>query len=383
MTNNFDIIVLGAGGVGSAAAYYLAKTQQRVLLLEQFELNHQQGSSYGYSRVIRYAYDCPIYINLMRAAYPLWFALEEEAGETLYVQTGELDFGWPEASTLQQLAASMEQEKLPYERLSVAEIQQRFPQFKLEEGMEGLYQEDSGVLKASKCVLAHIRLAQKYGAIVQEKTPVTQIKLASNQVEVQTSKQTYNAGKLIIAAGSWTKKILANLGLQLPLKIMPCQVVFFEPDNPDNFRPGAFPVFLAHMNRDCGEFPYGIPICAQTGVKLSTFYGWKTVDDVSEVDYTPSSVWIEKMRDFSRQYLPGANGKLLETRYCLYTMTPDKHFLLDRHPEYDNVLIAGGFSGHGFKFTTLVGNILSDLAIKGETVSDISLFKISRFSEKL
>ena len=380
MTNNFDIIILGAGGVGSAAAYYLAKTKQRVLLLEQFEVNHKQGSSYGYSRVIRYAYDNPIYINLMQAAYPLWFALEEEAGENLYVKTGELDFGSPEVPTLRQLAASMDRAQLPYERLSAKEIQQRFPQFKVEEKMEGLYQEDSGFLKASKCVLAHIRLAQKYGATVLGKTPVTKIKLANNKIEVQTSKQTYNAEKIIVAAGSWTRRILADIGLELPLKIMPCQVAFFEPDKPENFQPGQFPVFLAHMKGDFGEFPYGIPIGDHTGVKISTFYGWKTVDDVSEVDYTPSSQWIEKMRDFFRQYLPGVNGKLVETRRCLYTMTPDKNFLLDRHPLYKNVLIAGGFSGHGFKFTTLLGRILTDLAIKGETKNDISLFKISRFS---
>ena len=379
MMQNFDVIVVGAGGIGSAAAYYLAKAKQRVLLLEQFELNHKQGSSYGYSRVIRYSYDNPIYINLMRAAYPLWFSLQEEAGETLYVKTGELDFGFPEAATLQKLAASMDEAKLDYERLSAKEIQKRFPQFKLEEGMEGLYQEDSGLLKASKCVLAHIRLAQKHGATLIEQMPVTKITIGSNRVEVKTKKEIYNAEKIVITTGSWTKNILAEQGLQLPLKIMPCQVGFFEPDKPENFQTGNFPVFLAHMTGDYGEFPYGIPICEHTGVKISTFYGWKTVDDVSEVDYTPSTEWVEKMRGFSHQYLPGASGALVETRRCLYTMTPDKHFVIDRHPEHDNVVIGAGFSGHGFKFTNLVGSILADLAIKGETEYDTSLFKISRF----
>ncbi|MGK7871987.1 MAG: N-methyl-L-tryptophan oxidase [Xenococcaceae cyanobacterium] len=380
MTRNFDIIVLGAGGVGSAAAYYLARAQQRVLLLEQFALNHQKGSSYGSSRVIRYAYDHPIYINLMRAAYPLWLALEEEIGDTLYVQTGELDFGFPEAETFNSLAASMDQAKLPYERLSTAEIQKRFPQFKLESGMEGLYQADTGLLKASKCVLAHAHLAQKHGATLLEKTPVTKIKPGNNRVEVKTHNETYNAQIIVIAAGSWNKNILADLDWQLPLTIMPCQLGFIEPDNYEEFKPGRFPVFLAHMKGDYGEMPYGLPLCDHTGVKISTFYGWETVDDVSEVDYTPSSEWIEKMRGFYRQYIPGASGKLVETRRCLYTMTPDKHFVLDRHPAHDNIFIGAGFSGHGFKFTTLVGSILADWAIKGETEHDTSLFKGSRFS---
>lgn len=379
MTQNFDIIIIGAGGVGSAAAYYLAKAKQRVLLLEQFNINHQKGSSYGYSRVIRYAYDNPIYVKLMREAYPLWFALEKEANETLYIKTGELDFGNINAPSLQKVADSMQRENIDYESLSAAEINRRFPQFKIPETMEGLYQADTGILKASDCVLTHLKLAQDYGAIIQENTPVITINSNGELVTLKTEKETYSSQCLVIAAGSWTKQLLTPLGLNLPLTIMPCQLGFFQVENPQQFIPGEFPIFLAHLVEEYGQFPYGLPACDHQGLKLSTFYGWDTVEAIHEVNYTPSLEWIEILRTFLKQYLPTANGELIETRRCLYTMTPDKHFIIDKHPNYNNILIAAGFSGHGFKFTNLVGKILTDLITVGKTPYDLSLFAIKRF----
>ncbi|MDJ0661108.1 MAG: N-methyl-L-tryptophan oxidase [Crocosphaera sp.] len=379
MTNHFDVIILGAGGIGSAAAYYLAKTKQRVLVLEQFSINHDQGSSYGYSRVIRYAYDNPIYVKLMRAAYPLWFALEKEAKETLYIKTGELDFAPINSSSMQEVANSMTRENISYETLTATEINQRFPQFTIPDHMEGLYQEDTGILKASRCVLSHLKLAQKYGAIIEDNTPVMSIDRKPQQITIKTNKNSYVCQQLIIAAGSWTKQLLIALGLTLPLTIMPCQLAFFKVNNSDDFIPGNFPIFLAHLIGDYGQFPYGLPSCDHQGLKLSTFYGWDTVESIKDVDYNPSLQWIETLRTFLKQYIPTANGKLLETRRCLYTMTPDKHFIIDQHPEYDNILIAAGFSGHGFKFTTLVGKILADLVTKKTTEYDLSLFKINRF----
>ena len=379
MTKNFDVIIIGAGGVGSAAAYYLAKAKQRVLLLEQFNINHQKGSSYGYSRVIRYAYDNPIYVNLMRSAYPLWFALEKEAKETLYIKTGELDFGNMNAPSLQQVADSMEREKIDYENLNAAKINQRFPQFNIPETMEGIYQEDTGILKASACILTHLKLAKNYGAIIQENSPVIRINSNQEIVTLKTHQETYTSQSLIIAAGSWTKQILIPLGLNLPLTIMPCQLAFFKVQNTQKFMPGEFPIFLAHLVGEYGQFPYGLPACGHQGLKLSTFYGWDTVESINEVNYTPSLAWIETLRTFLKQYLPTANGELIETRRCLYTMTPDKHFIIDYHPNYNNILIAAGFSGHGFKFTNLVGKILTELITERKTQYNLSLFKLTRF----
>jgi monomeric sarcosine oxidase len=384
MTNHFDAIVVGAGGVGSAAAYYLSKAGKKVLLLEQFELDHRNGSSYGVSRVIRYSYNDPIYIDLMRAAYPLWFALQEEAEEELYVKTGGLDFGHPTEATWQNLKNSMDAADLPYEHLSTDDIRQRFPQFKPDDGMEGLYQESAGLLKTSRCVLAHIRLAQAYGAVVQDQTPVTNITAIADGVEVQTATETYTADRIIITVGSWAKSILAEQGLDLPLKIMPCQLGFYQPSEPAQFKPDTIPVFFAHINGDFGEMPYGVPHQDDsTGYKLTTFYGWNTVEHPSEIDYTPSDEWVDRIRDFARQYLPGVAGPLVSTRRCLYTVTPDKNFIVDTHPNYPQMVIGAGFSGHGFKFTTLMGKMLADIAMDGQTPHDTSLFKLSRFQTVL
>jgi monomeric sarcosine oxidase len=380
MNNQFDVIVIGAGGVGSAAAYYLSKAGKKVLLLEQFELNHQNGSSYGYSRVIRYTYDNPIYINLMRDAYPLWFALQEEAGEQLYVKTGGLDFGFPDKETFQALKRSMDTAELDYEHLDKAEISKRYPQFALDDGMEGLFQSEAGLLRASRCVLAHTRLAQERGAVVMDQTPVVKITPTAQGVEVQTETEVYGCDRIVLTAGSWAKGLLAEQGIDLPLKIMPCQLGFYQPKNSADFEPGKFPVFFAHMNGDYGEMPYGIPHeDPSLGVKITTFYGWDTVDKPSQVDYTPSQEWTERIRGFAQQYIPDAAGPLLATRRCLYTLTPEKHFIVDQHPDFPQVVIGAGFSGHGFKFTTLMGKMLADLAVEGTTPHDTSLFKVTRF----
>ncbi|MBD3885141.1 N-methyl-L-tryptophan oxidase [Phormidium tenue FACHB-886] len=379
MAQSFDAIVLGAGGMGSAAAYYLAKAGQRVLVLEQFELDHQKGGSYGVSRVIRYAYDHPLYIELVRAAFALWFALEEAAGEALYTQTGGLDIGLPELPSFQRLKASMTQAEIPYELLSPAAVRDRFPQFCLDNGMEGVYQPAAGMLAASRCVWAHLRLAQAKGAVICDRTPVCKLLPQASSVTVYTSKETYHAERLVITAGSWAGELLSTLGIDLPLQVMPAQLAFFQPNCAADYQPGRFPVFMIQTEDENGH--YGLPMVDNTGVKFSTFYGWETLAHPSQVDYTPSEAWIKEIQAFLNRYLPGANGKLLSSRRCLYSLTPDKHFVIDRHPEYPHIAFATGFSGHGFKFTTLVGNLLTELLLEGSTPLDIRLFSYSRFSD--
>ena len=214
------------------------------------------------------------------------------------------------------------------------------------------------------------------------RTAVTKIVPHADSVEIQTETETYTAKRLVITAGSWSKALLAEQGIDLPLKVMPCQLGFYQPEEPAAFKPENFPVFFAHMNGDYGEMPYGIPHEDESlGVKVTTFYGWDTVDRPSEVDYTPSEEWIENIRNFSRQYIPGAAGKTISTRRCLYTLTPDKDFVVDHHPNYPHIAFGAGFSGHGFKFTTLMGKILAELVLEGETKHDTSLFKLSRFQQ--
>lgn len=378
----YDAIVLGAGAMGSAAAYYLAKAGQRVLLLEQFEIDHQKGSSYGFSRIIRYSYDDPRYIELAKATYPLWFALEDEAGDQLYIKTGGIDFGTPDEPSLQSTIESVKNASIPHEILTPAEAVQRFPQFRFDDDMTILYQPDSGMLRASLCVRTHIRLAQDHGAIVADQTPVTGLTIHAGSVEVTTPNETISAGKLVITGGAWLKNVLAPTGINLPLYIMRCQPAFFEPAgvDPAQYTGENMPVFIYHKDGDLHNAVYGMASLDGSGVKAA-FHGGDHLNDPSEVNYTPDDPTIDRIRSVTRRSIPAiGNGRLKSTRICLYTMTPDTHFIIDHHPQFPHVVIGGGFSGHGFKFSTTIGKILTDLALDGSTPHDISLFRATRFT---
>jgi sarcosine oxidase len=377
MSQTYDVIVLGAGIMGSAAAYYLAKTGQRVLLLEQFEIDHQKGSSYGYSRIIRYAYDHPVYVELARAAYPLWSSIEAESGETLYTKTGGIDFGPSNDEGIAKIMSALQECHIPYEVLSTQETQERFPQFHLDDNSTVLYQADTGILAASKCVRAHVVLTRKLGATILPNTPIIKIVPLPHSVEVHTQDAVYNAGEIVITAGSWAKSVLAQLGLNLSLMVQQCQEIYFDTMNPEDYQPDRFPAFIAHIPFSDGRMAYGMASQQNSGLKTA-FHGGRKFDHPSQVNYTPDNREVEEGLRFLHQYIPAVTN-MRSTRICLYTTTPDENFLIDKHPEYSHVIFAGGFSGHGFKFGTLVGKILSDLTLKGTTEHDISLFQVSRF----
>ncbi len=377
MTSTYDVIVLGAGAMGSAAAYHLAKSGVRVLLLEQFEIDHQKGSSYGYSRIIRYAYEHPAYIRLMKAAYPAWHAFEEEAGEKLYTRTGGLDFGRPSQSSLQRVITALTETNIPFDSLSPAEAAKHFPQFRFDEDMQIIYQADAGILSASKCVRAHVRLAEQHSATIMPNTPVTAITPRHDGVTVTTANAVFEAAHLIVTAGSWAKSVLADIDLTLSLTPLRCQEVYFDTDNPLDYQPDRFPTFIAHMLDVYQFMPYGIASHDNSGLKIG-FHGGQPVNHPSEIDYTPDSETAELSMTFARKHIPGVTAHRA-SRVCLYTMTPDEDFLIDKHPEYPHIVIGAGFSGHGFKFSTLIGTILADLALHGTTNHDISLFRLSRF----
>jgi monomeric sarcosine oxidase len=378
MAQTFDAIVLGAGAMGSAAAYHLAKAGQRILLLEQFESDHQKGSSYGHSRIIRYAYDHPVYVTLMKAAYPMWQALENEIGEKLYYKTGGLDFGPADEPAVQNTAHSLRTAGIPHEELTPDEAHKRFPQFRFGDDWKIVYQADSGFLTASNCVRAHVSLAAKHGATVLANTPVTHISLHHDSVEVQTATETYTAGKLVITAGSWAQSVLAPLGLDLPLRPLRVQETYFRAEPVADFEPTRFPVFIAWVKRLYGDVFYGIANHNNTGVKVA-IHGGQLVNHPSEINYTIDPATTDRVRVFTGPHIPGANHALASARVCIYTMTPDEHFVIDKHPEYPHVVFGGGCSGHSFKFGTLIGSILCDLALKGTTEHDISLFNVARF----
>ncbi len=380
----FDVIVLGAGAMGSAAAYHLAKAGQRVLLLEQLEIDHQKGSSYGYSRIIRFSYNDATYIKLAKATYPLWATLAEESGERLHIKTGGLDFGAPTESTLQDTITSLRTADIPFEILATRDAEKRFPQFRFGDDTLVIYQADSGMLAPSKCVRAHVKIAQQHGATILDHTPVTNLTIHSDSVEVQTANETFSAGRLVITAGSWAGRLLAETGLKLPLQPIRVQEAYFQPVNADpaDFEPGRMPVFIYHRGYLEGDAMYGLPTIDGSGVKAAR-HGGTPFNHPSEINYATDPSVIDDIRLFTRRYIPAlGDGPLVSTRICLYTMTPDEHFIIDHHPNYAHVAIGAGFSGHGFKFSAGIGSILRDLVLDGATQQDISLFRISRFEQK-
>jgi monomeric sarcosine oxidase len=380
MTQTVDTIIVGAGAMGSAAAYYLSKQGQKVLLLEQFELDHQNGSSYGFSRIIRYSYDYPEYVDLAKDTYPLWFAVQEELGEDLYIKTGGIDFGPSDDEMFQNTIQSVKTSNIDHEMLSLEEAHKRFPQFKFHDDFKVLYQPDSGLIRASAAVLGHIKLAEKHGATIKANTPVESIDIKSDSVEVKTANETYSAGKLVVTAGSWAKFLLQQTGIDLPLTPLRCQLNFMMPDNLDTkYDTNNCPVWIAHVSGLYPETIYGLPSHHDSGFKIA-FHAGAAVNHPSEINYTPDTDNVENLRKFMKEHIPNvANAPVRESRICLYTMTPDEHFIVDTHPEYSHVAIGAGFSGHGFKFSTTIGKMLTDIVLEGETPHNDTLFKINRF----
>ncbi|MFQ3535820.1 MAG: N-methyl-L-tryptophan oxidase [Aggregatilineales bacterium] len=374
MSKPYDVIVVGLGVMGSAAAYHLAKAGQRVLALEQFELDHRMGSSHGESRIIRYAYAHPIYVQMAHEAFGLWRALEQASGKPLMVRTGGFDFGQPDAPTLRATRQTLEAASIPFEWLEAAQAAQRFPQFRLAAEMVALYQPDAAYLAASACVIAQARLAHTFGAELLFETPVRRIEPLNSSVRIHTVDRVYEAGKLILTGGAWMGKLLSALDLPLPLQPTREQIVFFEPRDQALFTPERCPVFIFHSP----TWFYGLPNVDGSGVKVGIHCNNQPCDP-DDVSREPDKAYIERISAWTRQYLPLAAGAVKEARVCLYTMTPDEHFVIDRHPAHPQIVFGAGFSGHGFKFGNLIGKLLADMALDNPICYDLSWFSTARF----
>ncbi|MCY3778869.1 MAG: N-methyl-L-tryptophan oxidase [Chloroflexi bacterium] len=379
MTETYDAIVIGAGAMGSAAAYYLSRRGQRVLLLEQFELDHRMGSSYGYSRIIRYSYDHPEYVELMRDTFPLWFELQNLLGETLYVQTGGIDFGPADDPTFLATVAAVKTSGISHDLLSPQAAQHRFPQFSFADDFAVLYQPDSGFIAASKAVLAHLKLARENGVVIRGNVIVRNILVRSDAVELETTRGAVAAGKLVITAGAWAKSLLNQTGINLPLLPLRCQLNFMAPADMAQYEAERCPVWIAHVSGLFPESVYGIPSHDASGFKIA-FHGGSEARHPAEISREPDASNVDALRPFMQTHIPGiAAAPVRESRICLYTTTPDEHFIVDAHPEFKHVVIGAGFSGHGFKFSTIIGKILTDIVLEGSTPHNDQLFKIDRF----
>jgi sarcosine oxidase len=373
---SYDVIVVGLGGMGSATLFELARRGRRVLGLEQFSLGHDQGSSHGFTRTIRKAYyEHPDYVPLVCRAYEGWYDLEQRTGRHLLTESGCLSIARPDRPLVAGVHESARQHGLPIESLPIGELRRRFPAFRFGDDYVGVLDSSAGFLYVDDCVPAHAREAARLGACLRENEPVVSWEAEAGGVQVQTRVGRYSAARLVLTAGPWAGRLLARWGA--PLKVMRQVPLWFEPGDPGLFRRNVFPPYVA--DTPAGIF-YGFPMIDPAGAKVAQHYGAPELDDPAQVERAVTQRDEEALRGFLRAHLPGLDGPRRHGVVCLYTLTPDRHFVLDLHPEHPNVAVAAGFSGHGFKFAPVVGEILADLTEKGHTDFPISMFRIGRFA---
>jgi len=371
----YDAIVIGVGGMGSAAAYHLARRGLTVLGLEQFDIPHDRGSSHGVNRIIRLAYwEHPSYVPLLRRAYELWREIENATGERLLFITGGIDAGPETGRKVQGALRSCRLHHLPHETLSAAEAARRFPGCRLDEDMVAVYQPDGGFVLSERAIVAYVTAAQALGAEIRAREPVTRWEPDGTGVRVRTPQGTYAAGRLVVTAGPWAGTLVPDLaGCAVPERQV---LIWAQPRRPELFRLGAFPVVTLEAPE--GRF-YAFPVHGTPGFKLGKYHHRheRTGPDRVDRDIHPEDEGV--LREGIRRYFPDADGPTMALKTCLFTNSPDEHFILDVHPEFPQIGLAAGFSGHGFKFASVVGEIMADFAVGVRDRFDLNLFRLGRF----
>jgi sarcosine oxidase len=362
--------------MGSAAAYHLAKQGRRVLGLDRFGPPHQFGSSHGATRIIREAYfEHPLYVPLVQRAYELWKELEKEAGRQLLLQTGGLMLGDPTGVIVQGAQRSAEEHHLLYKLLSAGEVHQQFPAFQPNDNMVAVWEPRAGILFPELAIKTHLELAARHGADLRLNSPVLKWEPQNAGVLVRTESEVFRAKQLLLCVGAWTTSLVPDLNL--PLTVERRVLFWFEPrSQADLFQPQRCPIFICeHEPR---RYFYGFPDLGD-GVKFGVHHeGAHSSPD--QLDREVKQHEIETARDVLRGLLPNAAGTLRSAVVCMYTNTPDEHFLFDHHPRYPQVLIASPCSGHGFKFSPVIGELTATLFCGGKSSFDLSLFKLARFA---
>ncbi|PQO30009.1 N-methyl-L-tryptophan oxidase [Blastopirellula marina] len=371
----YDVAVIGTGGVGSAAFYHLAQAGANVIGLDRFTPPHDRGSSHGDTRVIRMAYfEHPDYVPLLRQAYQGWHALEEVAGKQIYFPTGVLQIGPEQGEVIAGIRASAAQHNLAIESFTASELPQAFPGVHPPENCVGLFERDAGYLLVSECVAAYLTAAQKLGATLRTNTAVESWEDQSGTFAVRTATETLHAKQLVICGGAWASQLIADLGV--PLTILRKHLYWYENASPC-YTAGNFPVFL--METPLGIY-YGFPQIDSQGVKLARHDGGQPIERAEQHSQVEDSADRHSVQQFMSGYLPQLSHNLARHAACMYTMTPDQHFLVGTHPAHPGLHFAGGLSGHGFKFASALGEILSDLVTQGQTTAPIAFLSATRFS---
>jgi sarcosine oxidase len=376
MRREWRAVVIGLGGIGSATAYWLARRfGSAVLGLERFELGHPYGASEDHSRIIRYSYHAPGYVRLAFGAYDAWGVVEAEAGEPLLVRTGGLDL-WPEASAIamDDYRSSLAACAIPFEELDAREVQRRWPQWRIEAGSRAIFQADGGLVDAARANAAHRRLARERGATLLERTTVAAVRPGPDgTVSVETAEHgRFVAQDVVLATDAWTNELLGPLGLRLPLTVTQEQVTYFASSDPAAFAPERFPVWIWMAEPSF----YGVPAYGLPGPKVGQDVGGREVTPATR-DFEVDRAAAARVEGFLAEHLPGALGPPLLRRSCLYTLTPDRDFVIDRLPGAPHLLVALG-AAHAFKFASHLGRLLTGL-VEGDALGDeLAPFRIDR-----
>jgi len=369
---HFDAIVVGLGAMGSAALYQLGRRDQRVLGLEAFAAGHRLGSSHGESRVIRLAYyEHPNYVPLLHRAYQLWADLERDSGEHLLRLTGGLMIGAPDSALVSGAKASAEQHQLAYELLDSDEVRRRHPALHLQPGEVALFEPRAGILSPEACVAAHVRLAEAAGAHVRYAEPLRSWTAGEHGVEVVTNQGRYSADQVVFTSGAYMSQVLGDERVQVRAERIP--LFWLQPSAPELFELGRLPIYL--WQQADGDHFYGFPHLQWPGAKVARHHS-RDYCDPDTVDRQVNAEDERRLRAVIEHRLPALNGPVQSSLICLYENSPDEHFLIDRLPGQPNVVFAGGFSGHGFKFASVVGEALADLVIDGRATPDADFLKL-------
>jgi sarcosine oxidase len=374
MTETFDAIVLGVGGFGSSALYHLAARGRRVLGIERFSVPTDRGSSHGESRIIRKAYiEHPDYVPLVTAAYKMWRELEAEANCALLHRTGLMLAGPAEGAAVTGTRLAAAEHRLPIDEIPLAEARRRFPGFTLADDWTVMFDPEAGYLEVENCVRSHAECARARGADIRVGETVKQWTSDSRRVRVFTDRGEYEAAGLVVTAGAWAGRMLADLAIPLTVVRKP---VFWHPVGTRNYdlQNGA-PTF--YYETPAGHF-YGFPSIDGETLKVAEHTGGVPVDDPLALDRGIHPSDAVPVEEFVARHLPGANPRAARHSVCMYTLTPDHHFVVDVHPDFENVVLGAGFSGHGFKFTTVLGAALADLAERGRTSHPIGFLSLGR-----
>ena len=376
--SSYDVIVIGTGGVGSSAAYHLAKRGMKVLGLDQFPGGHDRGSSHGQTRVIRQAYfEHADYVPLLLRAYELWRELEAAANADLLHQVGLLQVGPPEGTVVRGVLAAAKQHGLAVDSLTGREVVERFPGFRVPEGSVGVFEPAAGYLRVEKCVLAHLEQARRNGAELRYGVTVKSWQSDGAAVRVTTDQGDFSAAQLIVTAGPWAPRLLSSL--KVPLQVRRKHLYWF-PTSDDRYHENHnCPTYLYELPQ--GVF-YGFPVVDGLGLKVAEHSGGTVIDDPKNDPRPLDTQDLARVEDFLARYLPGVGRPLGQRSVCFYTMSPDEHFLVDRHPEQAHVHFVAGLSGHGFKFTSVLGEALAALALDGRTDLPIGFLGLRRFDKR-